>query len=742
MANESPNNYLFLNCEGRWPNFHRFALEVVHDGTLQLSSVPLLSTPLPEAVRTAPEPDGPSGIVIDRNGNLYFTQPDSNTLNVIQGCDSSLAPFPCVRGGTSGAPGVLDAPRGLLIPPNHSALFVADSGNHRIQIFDLNTYRLLEIWGASAPWAGSQPGSFDTPWTMAADEAGNIYVVDYGNQRVQKFNFLGDVIASFAQNVAASGKLHKPVDVAIRTVCGKTQVFITDSSPAQILVFDDTGNPVLDSSGSSTVVADPHLTKPMGLAITGDALYVGDNSARRIFRFQIGDKPAFVGEAIGYDGPIAGLFLDHKNNLWVHPGDSLAPIPLSTDTGHGALGAIWSIHPISAGRAVQWHRLLALLEPLSSNSHFDLFAYASDKPTDTPSVDVNATNPFSDPRWHSFPSLANIDLTDIYLGGAQKQYIWVGALFSSDGTGSPKLSQLRIEYDWPTYDPYLPAIYRNQGKCGDFLPRLLSLFQSFFAGVEHEIGALPALFDPAAVRPSFIPWLAGCLGLDVDQSWTVAKQRDVLAQIFEYYAKRGTAEGLREALRLFAGVNAQVDEPILNAAWWSLPGTGDACCEGCAAAAAANGTNWTVTGNSVLGWTTMLPPAQPQGAIVGTTADLDQSHLITDKDFGAPLFTDVAYQFRVQVYKSQAGSPEALAKIRAILDNEKPAHTTYQLCVIEPAFRIGFQSNIGVDTVVGGPPHDLRLGSKQALGVDSALGGTPAPRLGDGTRLGVSTRLA
>jgi len=78
---------------------------------------------------------------------------------------------------------------------------------------------------------------------MAADEAGNIYVVDYGNQRVQKFNFLGDVIASFAQNVAASGKLHQPVDIAIRTVRGKAEVFIADGSPAQILVFDDTGNP-------------------------------------------------------------------------------------------------------------------------------------------------------------------------------------------------------------------------------------------------------------------------------------------------------------------------------------------------------------------------------------------------------------------------------------------------------------------------------------------------------------------
>jgi phage tail-like protein len=741
MGNESPNNYLFLNREGRWPNFKRFGLEIVDRGTLQLASLPRIDTPVPDAVRNAPTSDGPAGIVIAANGNLYFTQPDSNKLSVIQGCDASLSSFPCVGGGSSGAAASLNSPRGLLTPPSRNALFVADSGNNRIQIFDLNTFQLLEIWGASAPSPSSQPGSFDTPWTMAADGAGNIYVVDYGNKRVQKFNFLGEVIVSFEHNVSASGLVSQPIDVVTRTADDKTQVFVVDGPSAKILVFDDAGNPILDSSGRPTVISDSHLTRPMGVVSAGDALYVGDNAARKIFRFNIGSSSMLVGEAIGYDGPVAALFLDHKNNLWVHPGSSLAPISLSTTSGHATLGAVWNIQPVTVGRAVAWHRLQALLPPLAQNCHLDLFAHLSDQLTPPP-VDVTAANPFSDPRWNSVSSLANIDLTDIYLGGEPQRYIWVGALFTGDGTATPQVTQLRLEYDWPTYDPYLPAIYRNHGKCGDFLPRLLSLFQSFYSGIEHEIGALPALFDPKAVRKDFLSWLAGCLGLDLDESWSTEKQRKVIARIFEYYGKRGTAEGLRQALQLFAGVSAQIDEPLMNASWWALPGTGDACCEECAAAAAASGTNWTNASTSVLGWTTMLPPAQPQGAVVGTTTDLDQSHLITDEDFGSPLFTAYAYQFRVQVCRSQAGSPETIGKIRAILDSEKPAHTAYELCVIEPKFRIGFQSSIGIDTVVAGPPRRLYLGGDHVLGVDTALGGTPAILLGEGARLGVSTQLA
>lgn len=737
MATTSPNNFLFLNREGRWPDFSRFGLEVNDEGTLQLSSVPRTLAPLSDDVRTAPSPTGPAGLAVDR-GTLYFSQPDSDAVQIVQGCDGSQGVLSC--GGM--ADGLsLKAPRGLLIQPKRRVLMVADSANHRVQIFDLDTYQLLEVWGASAPGPGNQPGSFNTPWNMASDHAGNIYVVDYGNHRVQKFNFLGDVVASFEQNIAASGVLQRPIDIAVNTEEGQTRIFVTNASPARIVVFDDIGHPVNDSSGKPIVISDARMTQPMGLAICADALYVGDNAARRVLHFQLGTEPGLVGDAIGYDGPIACLLADGRGCLWVHPGGTFTPVSLSLSTGYCTLGALWSARPISLRRVVQWHRLQALLKPLAANAHVDLFAYASDKSTDVPAVDPSATNPFLDARWQGLGSSANIDLTDIYLSGGPKKYLWVGALLTGDGTNTPRLNQLRLEYDWPTYEAYLPAIYRNPGGCGDFLPRLLALFQSFYSGIEYEIGALAALFDPAAVRPSFLPWLAGCLGLDLEQVWGVDKRREILSRIFAYYGRRGTAEGLREALQLFAGVDAQIEEPILHASWWALPSAVDACCDACAAKSSDDETSWTNTSNSVLGWTTMLPAAEPQGAIVGATAVLDQSHLISEEDFGAPLFTDVAYRFRVSVFRSQASSPDAMAKIRAVLDSEKPAHTTYELCVIEPAFRIGFQSSVGVDSIVGGPPRDLVLGADQSLGVQTALGGIPPSRMGSGVHLGVSTRL-
>jgi hypothetical protein len=138
----------------------------------------------------------------------------------------------------------------------------------------------------------------------------------------------------------------------------------------------------------------------------------------------------------------------------------------------------------------------------------------------------------------------------------------------------------------------------------------------------------------------------------------------------------------------------------------------------------------------------MLAAAQPQGAVVGTSAVLDQSQLITDGEYGAPLFSDVAYQFSVEVYRSQVMSANALARIQAVVEQEKPAHTAYHLCIIDPRFRVGFQSRLGIDTVVGGEPRSLSLGTAQALGQDTVLAGMAPSLLGTDSTLGVSTRLA
>jgi phage tail-like protein len=732
-------NYLYLNRERHWPDFHSDGLELRDDGSLQLSSVPLLEGELPEGLANLGTPALPAGIAVAPDGTIYYSDPSKHLLMKIDGCDSRLAPIACV-GGKGTRPGQLNTPRGLLIPQHRPALFVADSANHRLEIFDLNAYRLLDIWGQenfdAAPHPGSAPGQLDTPTALAADGAGNIYVVDAGNKRVQKFNVAGDVVSKFWDRLEAEHILSEPRDIAVDWYGETTHLYVIDKVAQRIFVVGTDGHALRDEDGQPVSFGLDGMDA-LGIAVTADAVYVGDNARRRVLGFRKANGFVFAGEAVGYHGPVAALALDGKGYLLVHSGTGLAPVRLTIGKGYRTAGHLWS-EPIRPGvEKVNWHRLRAEMQRLDSNAHLHFFIHTSNDESQSPpapSLDTHGGDPFA--GW----SPVAIDVTDFLIEGEDSCCLWVGALFTGDGSVTPVVSQLRVEFNHVMYADYLPAIYRKETPCTDFLVRLLALFESFFGEVEDEIAGLPALFDALVVPANYLGWLASWLALELDEDWDEAMKRRVIGDAFEAYARRGTAEGLRQSLRVFAGVDAVIEEPILSAAWWALPGKEEGC-EPQAPCPEATEQKWRATENSLLGVTTMLAPAEAQGAVVGTTALLDGSYLITDEEFGTPLFEDVAHQFSVQIYRGQLKCAETLPQVRALIEREKPAHTAYHLCIIEPRMRVGFQSRIGIDTVVAGPPSGMRLGEGLVLGAESVLGGQPAGRIGKGSQVGVTTRV-
>jgi DNA-binding beta-propeller fold protein YncE len=60
-------------------------------------------------------------------------------------------------------------------------IFVCEFGNSRIQVFDANC-QPVEIIGGP----GAAPGRFANPWGVALDASGNLFVADALNHRVQK----------------------------------------------------------------------------------------------------------------------------------------------------------------------------------------------------------------------------------------------------------------------------------------------------------------------------------------------------------------------------------------------------------------------------------------------------------------------------------------------------------------------------------------------------------------------------
>ena len=736
MLGERSSDYLNLNREGSWRGFDWEGLERRNDGALQLASVPLWEGGPLRDLENLPAPHAPAGIAIDPEGTVYYSDPAGDRVWRIDGCTGKRQRVPCV-GGSGEAPGLFHEPRGLLIPRGRRALFVADSGSHRIQVFDPETGQLLAIWGqpGATPAPDAAPGRFSSPWTLAGDAAGNVYVLDYGNRRVQKFSAAGDVQPEFWEHMQAAGLLHEPGDLGVSEEGDRFRLWVVDREVRRVFAFDARGDAVAVDLGVNA--------RPMGIAIGGEALFLGNNETRRVDEYRIGDALEEVGEAERFSGPVAALALDSRGGLLVHTGLASPPLRLTVGRGHRRRGALWTREPIRIGDVpVIWHRLRAEVGSLPAGAHLQLFVRASSD-SQPPPVGWNEDRHsfFADAGWRENGRSGAPSLTDLYIGGDPAPSLWIGAELAGDGLVTPAVSQIRVEFDHEGYLPYLPAIYRNAATCGDFLPRLLSLFESLFSEVEWKIDGLPRLFDPAAAPEDFLRWLAGWLGLELDEGWDAARRRAAIAEAFALFARRGTRAGLERSLRLFGGVPAIVEEPMATAAWWVLPDEQEACCDACAAGEKSTAGSSDSGENSVLGSTTMLASAQPDGAVLGDTAILDQSHLITGEEFGAPLFTELAHRFSVLVPRGSVTCAGAVPRLRSLIDREKPAHTQYHLCLIEPEMRVGFQARLGVDTLVAGPPASLRLGVRSTLGADAALGGNAALRVGERTRLGMTTRV-
>lgn len=718
-------NFFYLNRDNRWLDFRWVGLELGEDGTLRLESLPLLEGDLPDELEELPAPTGPAGVALGPDGTIYFSDPDGNRILKIDGCDQKLAPVPCL-GGAGERPTRFREPRGLLFHPIRQVLFVADSGNHRIQIFDPDSWQLVGIWGqpdpSAPPQPGSEPGRLNQPWALASDPMGNVYVVDSGNRRVQKFDPRGRVLPSFWENVHREAGLSQPTEVAVGVHGDAAEVYVLDRGLRTVFVFDADGHRL-----RSIRVAN--LAQPMGLAVGKRAFYIGDNTRRRLLKYKrtlrFPEDRWFVGEAHRYEGPVAALALDGRGGLLVHTGASRTPIRLALRGAYARKGLLWATQPVrnKSTHLEQWHRLKASLAPGSSGAHFHLFVHTAQNGTDTPDSPA-LTDSFADPRWSQPPLPA--DVAEGLIPGAPQDYAWIGAEFSSEGLASPVLSQIRIDFDHQTYLQYLPAIYQEEAKARQFLARFLSLFESLFDDVEGEIADLALLFDPEAAPEEFLAWFGGWLALDVRDEWDEDQKRRAIAEAFAMYARRGTADGLRMALRRFAGVDVHIEEPLLQMAWWSL--------------APEEGASALETQNGVLGFTTMLAPAEAQGAVVGSTAVLDHSHLIRQEEFGIPLFEETAHQFSVQLYRGSSFSEQKLNEVRALLDREKPAHTTYHLCIVEPRMQLGV-ARIGIDTIVAGPPAPTPLGQTPSLGADLILGGDATGQLGTLSQLGQTTRL-
>ena len=126
---------------------------------------------------TAPgEMNRPEGICVDAQDRIYVADSCNHRIQVF----SPEGKFLRAYGKPGQGLGELSYPYDIRVDAA-GRQYVCEFGNSRIQVFDANDHPIEIIGGP-----GVEPGRFNDPWSIAFDSAGNLYVADSQNHRVQK----------------------------------------------------------------------------------------------------------------------------------------------------------------------------------------------------------------------------------------------------------------------------------------------------------------------------------------------------------------------------------------------------------------------------------------------------------------------------------------------------------------------------------------------------------------------------
>ncbi|MFN2549360.1 MAG: phage tail protein [Myxococcales bacterium] len=206
---------------------------------------------------------------------------------------------------------------------------------------------------------------------------------------------------------------------------------------------------------------------------------------------------------------------------------------------------------------------------------------------------------------------------------------------------------------------YLPGIYQDADEeNADFLQRFLLITAHLTSGIEENLEFVHELFDPRITNEKWLPWLASWLAMPLLEGWDEDKRREIIQRTPELYRLRGTAAGLKLALRLFADVKAEIHEGE-----WPYPGL-------------------VVGKSSTIGVDTTLSP---------------------------PVFISQCFTVELPDKETEI-SRERLRTVQALVETEKPAHAHYALVFEEaeptydavPFLHVGKTGRIGVDARIGG----------------------------------------
>jgi len=249
----------------------------------------------------------PSAVLPRPDGSLFVVAHGSNELLSF---DSTGVIKQRMRGGTAG----YDRPYGAAFLPD-GTLFVTEFNGDRVT--------RIEAKGGSSSFGvkGRGPGALIGPQYIAADGEGYLYITDYGNNRICKYDSTGKFILSFGAEDKSTGFPGFTSPAGIVSING--EILVADSIGRVLYRFDSSGNYLGE-------LAKGELHFPEGLSVWegGRAILVADSD--RIVSLDLETEALReVYRAPGGKARIVSAAVDRNGNLLACDFDSSAVLVLS-----------------------------------------------------------------------------------------------------------------------------------------------------------------------------------------------------------------------------------------------------------------------------------------------------------------------------------------------------------------------------------------------------------------------------
>ncbi len=263
--------------------------------------------------------------------------------------------------GDSGAPttAVVSSPAGVFLDALNNT-YIADTNNHRVRMIWNAASTSNYIQGNIYTIAGNGTSGFsgdgdlatfarlNSPRSVFGDNSGNIYVADYGNNRIRRFTLGGNISTIAGGGAGDSGA---PTAAVVSSPAGifldaLNNTYIADTNNHRVRmiwnaasngtytqgnIYTIAGNGTAGYSGDGAVATSSQLRNPRGVCLDGSGnIYIADYNNHCIRKFTLGGNISTIAgngsSGFSGDGGLAiysllnsptSFFVDSASNIYI-----------------------------------------------------------------------------------------------------------------------------------------------------------------------------------------------------------------------------------------------------------------------------------------------------------------------------------------------------------------------------------------------------------------------------------------